>query len=215
LKQFIKSCVYPLLYYVRFPLSTIGSWLGWNPKLSDPVFIGRNVDIGKRTSIGRYTCVMDNTQVGDNCSEVGSFCSIARGCVIGTNHHPYHFVTTSSVFSTTVWKVDGVVDLKAKMNEGRRTIIGHDVWIGCNSVVIGGVNIGTGAIVGAGSVVTKDVPPYAIVAGTPARVIGRRFDDALVEDLLASCWWEWPVQRIHPLWEDVRAIIDQAKLDRQ
>ena len=87
------------------------------------------------------------------------------------------------------------------MNEGAweeksKTTIGNDVWIGNGAIVINGVKVGDGAIIGAGAVVTKDVPPYCIVVGSPARVIKKRFDDAVIERLLKVQWWNWPLEKI-------------------
>jgi acetyltransferase-like isoleucine patch superfamily enzyme len=76
------------------------------------------------------------------------------------------------------------------------TVIGHDVWIGAGVHVLAGATIGTGAIVGAGSVVTGDIPPYAVAVGSPAAVIRYRFDDELIERLLASQWWTWTREEI-------------------
>jgi virginiamycin A acetyltransferase len=75
-------------------------------------------------------------------------------------------------------------------------VLGHDVWIGYEAMILPGVNVGTGAIVGARAVVAKDVPPYSVVVGNPARVAKRRFDEATVEKLLALAWWDWPIDRI-------------------
>ena len=74
--------------------------------------------------------------------------------------------------------------------------IGNDVWVGCNAIILSGVKIGDGAIVGAGSVVTKDVPAYAIVAGNPAKIIRMRFSDSVIEELLKIKWWDWSFERI-------------------
>ena len=74
--------------------------------------------------------------------------------------------------------------------------IGHDVWIGTEALILSGVSIGHGAVIAARSVVTKDVPPYAIVAGVPARVIRSRFDPATVASLLRIAWWDWPREKI-------------------
>jgi virginiamycin A acetyltransferase len=76
------------------------------------------------------------------------------------------------------------------------TVIGHDVWIGREAMILPGVRVGHGAIIGAGSVVTAEVAPYAVVAGNPAREIRRRFDDATVAALLGIAWWDWPPERI-------------------
>lgn len=75
-------------------------------------------------------------------------------------------------------------------------VIGNDVWIGVNACVLSGVRIGDGAVVGACSVVTRDVPPYAIVAGNPARLVRKRFDDETIEELLKIKWWDWDIERI-------------------
>ncbi len=74
--------------------------------------------------------------------------------------------------------------------------IGHDVWLGTECLVLPGVTIGHGAVVGARAVVAKDVPPYAVVAGNPARVVRMRFDEATVARLLATAWWDWPAERV-------------------
>lgn len=76
------------------------------------------------------------------------------------------------------------------------TVVGHDVWFGYESLVMPGVTIGSGAIVAARAVVTRDVPPYAVVAGNPARVVRRRYDDATVARLLDLAWWDWPAERV-------------------
>jgi virginiamycin A acetyltransferase len=76
------------------------------------------------------------------------------------------------------------------------TVVGHDVWFGYRALVMPGVTIGHGAVIAAGSVVTNDVPPYAIVGGNPGRVVRRRYDDAEVELLLGAAWWDWPVEAV-------------------
>jgi acetyltransferase-like isoleucine patch superfamily enzyme len=123
-----------------------------------------------------------------NC-DVGSFCSIANGVSVGGGVHPLDWVSTSPVF---YWGRDSV---KAKFSVHRRppplrTKIGHDVWIGERAIIKAGVVIGTGAVVGMGAVVTKDVAPYAIVAGVPASRIRDRFDEETIRLLLQSRWWE-------------------------
>lgn len=138
------------------------------------------------SNIGRYSYVGYDCEVY-NC-DIGSFCSIANGFIAGGAKHPIDWVSTSPVF----YNVNGGTGYHLGNNEielVKRTIIGHDVWIGSRVIVMQGVKIGNGAIIGAGSVVTKDVPPYAIVAGCPAKVIRYRFDDNIINKLETLKWW--------------------------
>ena len=139
------------------------------------------------SSIGRYsyTCYDDEIV---NC-EIGQFCSISDDVIIGGAEHPMNWVSTSPVFQNV--KHSGPKKRFAKHEfEGiPRTVIGNDVWVGKRAIIKAGVNIGDGAVVGAGSVVTKDVPPYAIVAGVPAKIIRYRFDEETIAELLKVQWW--------------------------
>ncbi|MGJ0308727.1 CatB-related O-acetyltransferase [Aliarcobacter cryaerophilus] len=124
-----------------------------------------------------------------NYCNIGSFTSIANGVIIGGGMHPISWVGTSPVF------YKGRDSVKTKFSEYEReyvkkTIIGNDVWIGNNCLIKQGVIVGNGAVVGMGSVVTKDVEPYNIVAGNPAKLIRKRFDDDTIQRLLNSKWWE-------------------------
>ena len=123
-----------------------------------------------------------------NC-EIGSFCSIADSVIIGGAQHPIDWVSTSPVF------YKGRDSVKEKFSEFDRlanpkTIIGNDVWIGEKALIKGGINIGNGAVVGMGSVVTKDIPPYEIWAGNPARFIRYRFPEDIRIELQKLKWWE-------------------------
>ena len=139
------------------------------------------------TVMGRHSfCGYDCTLIN---ARIGSFCSIADQVYVGGSAHPIQFVSTSPVFLS---HRDSV---KAKFSHHEfydlpQTVIGHDVWIGHGAKIRAGVNIGTGAVIGMGAVVAKDVRPYAIVVGNPAREVRRRFDDPTVDGLLASKWWD-------------------------
>lgn len=125
-----------------------------------------------------------------NC-EIGAFCSIGSRVSIGGVAHPAEFVSTSPVFLSH----KDSVPTKFAHHEflpQLRTRIGNDVWIGEGAYIKAGIQIGHGAIIGMGSVVTRDVAPYAIVAGNPARPIRMRFDEKTVEALLAMAWWDLP-----------------------
>lgn len=138
-------------------------------------------------------------------ADIGSFVSIANGVVIGGGRHPMEWAGMSPVFYA------GRDSVKAKFSEHarapvQRVSIGHDVWIGRSAIVLPGVQIGDGAVVGAGAVVTKSVPPYAIVAGNPARIIRYRFSEALIARLLATRWWAMDEARLRRLGAHVRDV---------
>lgn len=135
-----------------------------------------------RYSFCGYDCEIINTKIG-------SFCSIANNVKIGGAKHPIEWVGMSPVFYS------GRDSVKKKFStfdrdEDKHSTIGNDVWIGANAIIIQGVNIGNGAVIGAGSVVTKDVPSYAIVAGNPAKIIRMRFGEEIIEQLETIKWWE-------------------------
>lgn len=128
---------------------------------------------------------------------IGKFCAIATGAKFimnGANHNMSAFTTYPFGIFGAGWEtgLPALTDLPTKGD----TVIGNDVWIGYESIVMPGVRIGDGAIIAAKSVVTKDVPPYAIVGGNPAKIIKKRFDDQVVAKLLAIKWWDWPIEKI-------------------
>jgi virginiamycin A acetyltransferase len=115
---------------------------------------------------------------------VGKFCSIAEDVVfLAGGEHDYRALSTSPVFD--LWSPSGRTNSKGNIR------VGNDVWIGHAAIILSGVELADGSVVGAGAVVTKSVPPYAIVAGSPARVIKYRFDDKTIHRLLDSQWWNW------------------------
>ncbi len=144
-------------------------------------------------TIGRYTSILGpHTVIYARHHEVkiGSFCSIARNFDLqGFNHNlkrPTTYFIQKNFFNDRV---------KETVSKGPITI-GNDVWIGAKCTVLSGVTIGDGAVVAANSVVTSDVPPYSIVGGVPAKVIGQRFPEEVVQKLLEMKWWDWPSDKI-------------------
>lgn len=129
---------------------------------------------------------------------IGKFCSIACGAKFlfnSANHALGSLSTYPFPIFYDEWGLEGKNVADAWDNKGDITL-GNDVWIGYEAVILAGVTIGDGAIIGARAVVTRDVPPYAIVGGVPARLIRRRFDDATIEALLDLRWWDWEPERI-------------------
>ena len=143
-------------------------------------------------SIDRYSYIYGTTLVH---TKVGAFCSIASGCTVGGGMHPTNWVSSSPVFYSgrNVLKTNFS---HAEFTEYVDTFIGNDVWIGSKCLIKGGVTIGDGAIIGMGSVVTHDVPPYEIWGGNPAKCIRKRFDEETIEKLLALQWWSWDEQEL-------------------
>lgn len=146
-------------------------------------------------NIGKYTYIYGTSVVN---ADVGAFCSIAAGSAIGGGSHPTDWVSSSPVF----YKGRNVLKTNFSKNEYiefKKTTIGNDVWIGAKCFIKGGVTIGNGAVIGMGSVVTKDVPPYEIWAGNPAKCIRKRFDDETIEKLLEIKWWELSDEKLNEL----------------
>lgn len=127
---------------------------------------------------------------------VGKFCSIAERVVIflGGNHKTEWVSTYPFSALGEVWsEAEGIKGHPATKGD---VVIGHDVWIGYGVTILSGVTVGHGAVIGAGAVVSRDVEPYSIVAGNPARVVKRRFGESEIEALLKIEWWNWDVLKI-------------------
>jgi len=155
-----------------------------NGALLKKCIICDNCDIRKNVSIDENSYINNNSNIMSG--KIGKFCSIGYGVDIGMFEHPTDFVSTSP----KIYKKSSEWDEIASP-----PIIGNDVWIGSKATILQGVTIGNGAIIAAGSVVTKDVPAYAIVAGIPAKIIRYRFSENIIEKLEKIEWWnkdnEW------------------------
>lgn len=143
------------------------------------------------SSFGDYSYTAEDVSI--IYTDVGRFCSIAARVRINPGNHPMERPTQHHLgYRRRRYGLDGCDDTAFfDWRRAHRCRVGHDVWIGHAAMVMPGVRIGTGAVVGAGAVVTRDVLPYQIVAGVPARPIRMRFDPATVERLLAIAWWDW------------------------
>ncbi len=141
---------------------------------------------------------------------VGSYSSIAAGNIFLIAQNHYYRAVTTYPFYIALKKFK---DRKpSAFKERRQVIIGNDVWMGINVTVFGGIRIGDGAVVAANATVTKDVPPYSIVAGLPARVIKYRFEPEIIRKLLAIKWWDWDQEKIfdnYDLLNDPRAFVEK------
>ncbi|MDO6799558.1 chloramphenicol acetyltransferase [Shimia thalassica] len=187
-------------------------------ELHDATF-GRFVEIGKGTRIvnshfGDYSYCDRMADIAN--AEIGKFANIAATVRIGATDHPmgnaslHHFLYRSSDY----WDDAGVDEAFFAHRQSRRATIGHDTWIGHNAMIKPDVTVGHGAIVASGAIVTKDVPPYMIVAGIPAVPLRERFSSNVADRLLALAWWDWDHARLRAALEDFRAFPAEAFLEK-
>jgi acetyltransferase-like isoleucine patch superfamily enzyme len=170
------------------------------------IFIAFGVKLGF-SNIGEYSRIRHFSTV--YFATIGKFTSIGRNARIGIGQHPTSLLSTNLIF----YKMNPISNKWVKpitYEEYKPIFIGNDVWVGESSMIMGGVKIGDGAIVAARSVVTKDVPAYAVVAGVPAKVVKYRFDEETIKRMLEIKWWDLPDQEITKRLE-VFTIFDISK----
>jgi phosphonate metabolism protein (transferase hexapeptide repeat family) len=177
-------------------------------KLND-VKLGAYTEVGARTilqevTMDDYSYVVNDAQI--TYTTIGKFCSIAAMTRINPGNHPMHRVTQAHFTYRASAYFEGESDDSEffAWRRAHHVHIGHDVWIGHGAVVLPGRNIGTGAVVAAGAIVTKDVPPYTIVGENPARVIKRRFTEAVADRLAELRWWDWDHETLRLALPDFR-----------
>ena len=197
--------------------------LGEQPSI-DPTARIRDCRLGRYTEVGAGTKLAE-TQMDDYSyisehgdviyTSIGKFCSIAAFVRINPGNHPHWRASQSHFTYRASYYFDGEADEDAFFDWRRSNSvsIGHDVWIGHGVVVMSGVTIGTGAILGSGAVVTKDVAPYEIAVGVPAKPLRRRFAEPVAERMQALAWWDWDHDRLHAALPDFRALPPEAFLD--
>ncbi len=155
--------------------------------------VGTNCNvIGVRMS--RYSYFGNDCQIVN--AEIGAFCSISDHVFIGGAEHPLDWVSTSPVFQNTRHSGPSKRFAKFDLPRSKKTIIGNDVWIGHGVTIKQGIVIGNGAVVGSNALVTKDIPPYAIVGGVPAKTIKYRFPKEVIDRLEEIQWWNLPDVKI-------------------
>ena len=183
---------------IKDPLIEVGDYTIYNDFVADPLLFEKN-NVLYHYPIHREKLI------------IGKFCSIACGTKFlfnCANHTLKSLSTYTFPLFYEEWELEKSNITTAWDNKGN-IVIGNDVWIGYEAVIMAGVHIGDGAIIAARAVVTKDVPPYTIVGGTPAKEIRKRFDAEVIEQLLIQKWWDWSTDKIH----QCLPYIAEGKLD--
>jgi phosphonate metabolism protein (transferase hexapeptide repeat family) len=181
--------------------------------------LGRYTDIGARTillevEVADYSYIVNDSNIA--YTKIGKFCSIAAMTRINPGNHPMHRASQAHFTYRASSYFPGEAD-DADFFEWRRAhrvVIGHDVWIGHGAVVLPGRNLGDGAVIAAGSIVTKDVMPYTIIAGNPARPIRQRFPTQVAARMEKLAWWHWSHERLRLALPDFRRLSAEEFLDR-
>ena len=189
----VRETVY-LKNVVTNPNIQIGEYTMYNDFVHDPRQFEKNN-------------VLYQYPINGDSLRIGKFCSIACGAKFlfaSANHTQASVSTYPFPIFFEEWDLD-IGDVTSAWDHKGDIVIGNDVWIGYEAVVMAGVTIGDGAIIGARAVVTKDVPPYTIVGGVPARKIRRRFSDNVIARLLELKWWDWPAEQIQRNIKNIQA----------
>lgn len=189
----ITDAIWATCYRIKNRTATIGravtvrrTDLGEHVEMAHHVQVTDSC-IGERSSIGRYSKLSN--------VEMGAYCCVSWDVTIGAGAHRMELPTSHPFWHDSRW---GVIspDQASRVSYFDKTFVGNDVWIGCGVTIKAGVKIGDGAVIGAGAVVTKDVAPYSIVAGVPAKELRKRFSEKTIEKLLEMQWWNWPDEKL-------------------
>lgn len=182
--------------------STIASNCFINSKvieIDDFVTLRYGVDIRAAfIKVGRYTNIGKSSSLRGNHIEIGKFCDFGRNISFLISDHDWSKASIRSKLYRDFFQIpkDGLQNKFFLKEQKGPIIVGNDVFIGDNSIILSGVRLGHGSIIGAGAIVTKDVEPYSVVAGNPAVEIKKRFDKETVKKLLKIKWWDWPIDKI-------------------
>ena len=173
-----------------------------------------------RSNLVYHSTINDFTYTGSSTiimhATVGKFSSIAWSVSIGPGNHDYKRITSHDFLYNDFYGIRPINEPLPYDRYKGECIVGNDVWIGANVTIVRGVKIGDGAVIGANSVVTRDIPPYAIAVGSPAKILKFRFTDNVISELLELKWWDLPIDKIkdnYKLFEsgDVVGTIEKLK----
>ena len=181
--------------------------------------LGAYCEVGARTilldvEMGDYSYVVNDSQM--TYTTIGKFCSIAAMTRINPGNHPMHRASQAHfTYRASAYFAGESDDTEFfEWRKSHRVHIGHDVWIGHGAIVLPGRRVGTGAVIAGGAVVTKDVAPYTVVGGNPARPIKRRFTEKIEQRLVRLGWWDWDHETLRLALPDFRKLAVEAFLDK-
>lgn len=204
----ISPVIRTVIYNLKYPYANIGfgariinsslernvkidEWsIIINSKLSEYVHINKN-NLINSSELGKHTYTGQNTII--EFTQIGNFCSISWNVTIGAAQHDYNRVTSHEMLYS---KWHEFIEEPIYSPFEKNVSVGNDVWIGANSIILRGVKVGDGAVIGAGAVVTKDIPDYGIAIGIPAKVVKYRFDKKTINILKKVRWWDFPTEII-------------------
>ncbi|KAF2081183.1 CatB-related O-acetyltransferase [Flavobacterium sharifuzzamanii] len=197
MRNFIKKILLYFLNTVENKENVVLS--GFSRGIQNVTFKGKNAvpdrcNFSGSIEIGYGTTLGYNNFFGGDIT-IGKYCQIGADVAIHSSNHPIHYLSTyinKNLF-------DGELN---SLKENKKVVIGNDVWIGHNVIIVGNVTIGNGAILAAGSVITKDVLPYSIVGGVPAKIIKKRFSENVIQEIEELQWWNYSeseIKKIKPL----------------
>lgn len=218
LKRIIKLWYYRLKFLSKKVTICNGCNIAMHSTFEGCNVVGKNTFFAGKLGFGSY--IAENASV---LGHIGKYCSIASDVKVLYGTHPVSgFVSTSPVFYSTL-KQNNITFVKesyfdeflyADKSNKHAIIVGNDVWIGTGAMIIGGLIIGDGAIVLANATVTKNIPPYAIVGGVPAKIIRSRFDVETINFLVKVKWWDQPIEWLiknAPFFKNINQFKDEFK----
>lgn len=182
------------------------SKLGVNAKIYSPY---KSI----KSNIGNYTYIAENAKISN--TNIGKFCSIGPNLISGWGIHPLNGISTHPMFYSTLKQNGITLSSVDKIDERKSISIGNDVFIGMNVSILDGVTIGDGAVIGAGAIVSKDIPSFAIAVGSPIRIIGYRFSETSIKDLLDVKWWDFEFEELQQIEENFFNVEEFLKINKK
>ncbi len=200
-----RSIIKKFYFYFKFRAYVHSRLVSYDNILGERVIINPRCIVSFST-IGSHTFINCGAEIYN--TDMDKYCSIGEHAKIGLYEHDLDLITTSKALYSRE-----IMEEQERAN-AQRTLIGPDVWVGAQSIIRKGCEVGVGAVIGASAVVTKDVPPYAVVAGVPAKILRYRFNEVEISQLLQSRWWELPYESIKTVIGNVRPKKEDGEINK-